>query len=148
MTEDQHRPDDDDLVAPSLVPSDDSLPEGAAPFTAYGHLGYGYLDTRVLQQNVVWVNIRGKAMFLIDMPKDYLRNVIGFLHRNAHEWWQREIIFDSLEAAFLQTVDADEEAATAQAHRRSLLDQGPTEWIEATPLMRRLLELVEGDENA
>ena len=39
MTEDQHHSDADDLVAPSLVPSDDSLPEGATPFTAYGHLG-------------------------------------------------------------------------------------------------------------
>jgi hypothetical protein len=147
MTEDQH-PDDDNLVVPPLVSSDDKLPEGYPPFTAYGHLGYGYLDTRVLEQDVVWVDIRGKPRFLIDMPEGHLRDVIGFLHRNAHEWWQRAILFDSLQTAFLHTVDEAEEAATAQAHRRRLLDQGPTEWIESTPLMRRLLELAEGDEHA
>ena len=142
--DDQH-PEDENLVAPSLVPSDDDLPEGSTPFTAYGHLGHGHLDTRVLEQDVVWVNIRGKAMFLIDMPEDYARNVIGFLHRNAYEWWQREVIFDSLETAYLHTVDAAQEAAAAEAHRRRLLDLGPTEWIESTPLMRRLRQLTDPD---
>ena len=100
------------------------------------------MDNRVFDQDVYWVKVKGEPFLLNEMPEDYRRNVITFLldsvdyfHANA-----------CLRAALTAAEDAlhgrpNGDVLAEQFGIPFITDIDPVDWLEATPLMRRLRAL-------
>jgi hypothetical protein len=113
------------------------------PFTDFGQFGYGKIDKRVLEQDIYWVDIAGTPMFLVDMPADYLRNVIDYLMTKAPDWWSAELAWLTAVIVLLAASAAPPQVVHRFAeHMDALQRTGADEWMRSTPLMRRLQELV------
>lgn len=75
----------DELSAPigpyeqSPVPSDRDLLPGELPFTAWGQHPTGWLDLRVFDQGVWWVDVHQHPHRIDEMSSDYRTNVISYL---------------------------------------------------------------------
>lgn len=127
---------------PSPVPSDAFLWPGEKPFTAFGQFGHGSMDNRVFDQDIYWVNVHGEAFVLSAMSGTYRRNVIAFLIRDA--------AYFHANAALRSMVTAYTDALLGRVSGELLADElgvvrtidlNPLEWLESTPLMRRLRSL-------
>lgn len=128
--------------APSPVPRDARLWPGELPFTAWGQFGEDRLDLRVFDQATYWVDRHGAPHLLEAMTDLYRRNVITFLEANAEHFHA-----DSIRRELLQ-IFGDAMLGGHAGAARALTDAGPaltariaTEWLEGTPLMRRLRQL-------
>jgi hypothetical protein len=122
----------------------DAIPDEPGPFTDFGQFGPGRIDKRVLDQDTYWVDITGRPHRLNDMPHDYLDNVRRFLRAVAEEWWLVELLAHATEGAARATFDPDDpDAVRALNQARQMSDAGPTAWMAATPLMRRIAELLD-----
>lgn len=124
---------------PSPVPGDAELWPGELPFTAWGQHEPGVLDLRVLQQAIWWVDFHQRPHRLVDMADDYVRNVIHFLERDVDYFFaatQRAELLQRLGDHLLGRRSTSEIAEALGAPPLSALT--PTEWLEATPLMRAL----------
>jgi hypothetical protein len=134
----------EDLLVPSLVPEDDTKSE-VGPFTAFGQFGIDRLDTRVLWQDVVWVDRLGTPHFLTDMSAEYLDNVIGYLYTRAPEWHHQSLLASmadvSAALAAAPSGNTRSELEELAADLRALLALDPTRWVDHTPLMQRLRHL-------
>ncbi|MHA3838270.1 hypothetical protein ACXR8F_21360 [Terrabacter sp. AAH1] len=123
----------------SPVPSDADLWPGELPFTAWRQHECGTLDLRVFDQDVWWVNIAQQPHPLEGMSLEYISNVIGFLEAHVEYFYvltvRREIL-QRYGDAMLGRVSA--EAVAEAAGATSLCQLSPREWLESTPLMRRL----------
>ena len=127
---------------PSPVPSDETLLPGELPFTAFGQFGEGKMDNRVFEQDIYWVNVKGEAFLLEEMSSDYRCNVINFLLENCeyfHGWAALRSGIDALAAALRGEVHA--EILTRELGLPTLDELDPHDWLESTPLMRRLRAL-------
>lgn len=140
--------DRDATFPPSPVPSDADLWPGELPFTAWGQWAYGRLDLRVFDQDVWWVDIGQRPHRLTEMPWSYITNVVAFLARDAeyffHETMRRGVlqIWGDL---LLGRVPTDLVVHSLGAP--ALTDLTPSQWLEATPLMRALrARAVQGDD--
>jgi hypothetical protein len=107
--------------------------EVARPFTDFGQFGPGWIDKRVLYQDIYWVDTNGRPHFITDMPTDYLKNVIAFLHREAPVWWLAEVVWVSADVAL-----NDEHPTLARHILERLQELGPERWMEDTRLVRRI----------
>ena len=131
---------------PSPVPSDQRLWPGELPFTAFGHLGKGMLDLRVLDQTCWWVNSEGIPHPISEMSENYVDNVIAFLIEH------REMYFaDTQRRWFIQTLgdqmlygDPGAEVLAVAAGGPTWSDLDAETWLESTPLMRALRRRVAG----
>jgi hypothetical protein len=126
----------------SPVPADDNLPEGLEPFTNFGQFGYGKMDNRVFEQDVYWVDIKGEPHMIEEMSSDYRINVIMFLRDNNdyffHATFLRkatEVVCSALEG------ETHSELFPWLVGGDTIFDLTPKEWLESTPLMRKLLRL-------
>lgn len=129
---------------PIQQPDRDSQ-EDVTPFTDFGQFGYGHIDLRVLDQDIYWVDITGAPHFLVDMSEDYRRNVITFLYRRAPEWWQLQILWDGFEVGLRKTFNPEDPSVDGLLkHAATLRRLGPSQWLEATPLLRQLRRLTSG----
>jgi hypothetical protein len=138
MTE---RPDPVPDTAPLVIPSDETLPPGARPFTDFGQFGYDSIDLRVLDQDVYWVDIAGTPHFLVDLTPQYRRNIISHLLDGAGAWWLQRLVCALAETDLLVRTDAPaSEIAAITAAAKQLESLGPEAWMEQTVLMRRLRE--------
>lgn len=100
------------------------------------------MDNRVFEQDVFWVNVRGEAFRLTEMDAGYRRNVIQFLLENVEYFHAESALREALEAT-----DAFVEGELTGSLLAFLLGcpaigvLSPREWLESTPLMRRLRQL-------
>ena len=124
----------------SPVPSDRHLWPGEQPFTAFGQFGEGRLDLRVFDQDTWWVDRSGAAHLLDDMPLDYQANVIMFLRQHAatyHAAQSLRVVTQTVGNLILGLPQIPElDPATC-------VDVDAHTWLEGTPLMRRLRQLVD-----
>jgi hypothetical protein len=132
-------PEDDaePLSAPSAAAEDGRRHEG--PFTDYGQFGVDYLDTRVLWQDQVWVDRTGTPHALHDMSRQYLSNVLAYLHGRAAEWYLEALLNATAVLAQATAREVSPEAhqeTVTRAERVLALD--PSSWIEETPLVGAL----------
>ena len=116
---------------------------GELPFTAFGQWGPDRLDLRVFDQDVYWVDRLGAPHRLDEMDVDYLANVVMHLRENRHDFFNGTLRRHALQ------IDDDLELGRTPAQPVTLPRFGeplPTAeaWLEGTPLMRRLLELLAG----
>lgn len=126
----------------SPVPSDADLWPGELPFTAFGQWGEGHLDLRVFDQDVYWVDRFGAPHLLEEMDEAYRRNVIGHLTAHVEGFYAgtlRRATFQMLGDALLGRVSGEVVAGALGAP--TLTELTPVEWLESTPLMRRLRRL-------
>jgi len=126
----------------SPVPSDEHLACGELPFTAFGQFGEGKMDNRVFDQDIYWVNIAGKAFLIEEMSSDYRRNVIDFLRENCEYFHARAALRTGIEAlilAFEGRVHGD--ILARDLGSPAIEDLDPLDWLESTPLMRKLKSL-------
>jgi hypothetical protein len=126
----------------SPVPGDASLPEDELPFTAFGQFGADSLDLRVFEQDKYWVNREGKPFLLEEMDRDYLLNVMTFLFDGAsyfHLMMLRKTVIEVLSDA-LNGVENPEILAVQTSN--SISDVEPVQWLNSTPLVRKLNKLL------
>lgn len=124
---------------PSPVPGDDELSPGETPFTNFGQFGTDMLDLRVFDQDVWWVDRLGEPHLIEDMCDDYLANVIAHLEESVVSFYYGSLqrsLGQMIGDVLLGRVNADLVASAAGAPGMEELT--PTEWLEGTPLMRRL----------
>ena len=70
---------------PSPVPGDDDLWDIEKPFTYFGQWDRGWMDLRVFDQDVWWVDVEGRPHRLSEMTVEYRRNVLRFLLDSAEQ---------------------------------------------------------------
>jgi hypothetical protein len=103
------------------------------------------LDLRVFDQAVWWVDIEQRPHRLEDMTREYVLNVIDFLETHAVYYFAasqlREVV-QRLGDHLLGRLSTSEIAEKLGAPPLSSLT--PTEWLEATPLMRALRRRASG----
>lgn len=131
-----------DLYPPSPVPADAWLLPGEKPFTAFGHLGDDKLDLRVFEQDIYWVDRFGRPHVLTEMPEDYRQNVIAFLHDHVHGFHAGALLRSlALLVSDLMLHRPNGDLLAQSVGGAAVHEMNPEEWLEATPLMRRLKAL-------
>jgi hypothetical protein len=132
-------------LPPSPVPADARLWPGELPFTAFGQFGEGHLDLRVFDQDVYWVDRRGVPHFLTEMSQGYRHAVVAFLQDNVdyyHTATIGRLAATIVGDLLLGDISPKLVAPAAEAPAvRTVTDLTPMEWLEGTPLMRRLRAL-------
>lgn len=126
----------------SPVPSDAHLWPGEQPFTAFGQFGEGSMDNRVFDQDMYWVNIKGEPFLLQDMSEGYRGNVIAFLHVHVAYYHAHAAMREAVDSAL--SVAAGLPSGTLLARDLGIpiiAEMDPVEWLESTPLMRKLRAL-------
>jgi hypothetical protein len=130
---------------PSPVPADRDLWPGETPFTDWGQFGVDHLDLRVFDQDVWWVDRLGRPHRLVEMSEEYVANVILHLEENARYFYfgtMRRSFIQMLGDAYYGRVNGDVVAEALGAP--TLSDVSPEQWLESTPLMRRLRRIARG----
>jgi hypothetical protein len=117
------------------------LPHG--PFTDFGQYGPGSLDLRVFLQSEYWVDIEGTGHLLTSMSDDYRSNVIRMLLVDAPGLHLKilYLIIGMIYEAILGQ-DAGVMESLLQNEIPLLQIESHYDFIESTPLMKRLRELV------
>lgn len=128
--------------APSPVPADAHPWPGELPFTAFGQFGADAFDLRVFDQDVYWVDRLGQPHRLEAMDDAYRRNVIDFLVVRTERFFGdtclRTVIQTAGDALLGRT---SAELLVVAAGGPATPDLDPSDWLESTPLMRRLRQL-------
>lgn len=130
---------DESPFPPSPVPGDADLWPGETPFTDFGQYGIDMLDLRVFDQDVWWVDRFGRPHLIAEMDAEYVESVISHLEERVVGFY-----YDSMRRSLVQMlgdtlhgrVNADVVASAAGAPGMDELT--PAQWLESTPLMRRL----------
>lgn len=138
MTEPAHE------YPPSPVPSDRNLWPGEKPFTAFGQWGEGKMDNRVFDQDIYWVDVKGNPHLLEDMSDEYRMNVIMFLRDNMAYFGANaaiRMVSELLGNIYIAPAGYCDTEETYRAAENFLAADTPEEWLESTPLMRRLRHL-------
>jgi hypothetical protein len=129
----------------SPVPSDAHLEASELPFTAFGQFGANSLDIRVFEQDVYWVNTHGEPFRLDEMSHEYRLNVINFLFNDAEHMYVSMLkkyaieIIGEVQKSETGTLPLDHPLMVAAT---SLNEKNPVEWLNSTPLVKRLSELL------
>lgn len=129
----------------SPVPSDAHLEDGELPFTAFGQFGPDSLDIRVFEQDVYWVNTQGEPFRLDEMSHEYRLNVINFLFNDAEHMYITMLkkyaltIIREVQKSGTGPLPLDHPLMVAAV---SLNEKNPVEWLNSTPLVKRLSELL------
>jgi hypothetical protein len=117
------------------------LPDG--PFTDFGQYGPGKLDLRVFLQTEYWVDIQGTGHLITSMSDEYRSNVIRMLLCNA-EAFHMEILL--LITGMIHEAVVNRGASVMESLLQNeiplLLIEDSFDFIENTPLVKRLRELV------
>lgn len=138
-----------DFYPSSPVPADRWLFGGELPFTAFGQHGKDALDLRVFEQDVWWVDRYGQEHLLTEMDTDYLRAVKFHMLRyskNHHEGAKRRY---SIELALIESTMTKNSLVDYEGYRTHVLTKRDPrlvesfEWLEGTPLYKRIGELLE-----
>lgn len=101
----------------------------------------GRLHPWVFRQHQVWVDRHGVEHEIESMPRDYVRNVMGFCERNAWRVWWAVASDDLLDDIERVTELANVEPENARLQLLSVIEdfgreasRDPIEWLQATPL--------------
>ncbi|MCM3516243.1 hypothetical protein [Nocardioides sp. P86] len=100
----------------------------------------GSIDKRCILRDQIWVDVRGHVHPLEDLTPAYRANVINYLRRTTPNW-----VVEAGAWLYLDEVAGRIDSAES-ARRHLLLRTAPPDWLEASPLLRRLRALV-GDSN-
>lgn len=129
----------------SPVPSDAHLEEDELPFTAFGQFGPNSMDLRVFDQGIYWVNAQGVPFLLEEMSRDYLLNVMNHLFNSVDFMYvsvMKKYAVELMIAAQKSTTGKLPPNHPAVAAAMSIQAKSPGEWLNSTPLVRRLSELL------
>lgn len=138
-----------DFYPSSPVPADRWLFAEELPFTAFGQHGVNHLDLRVFEQDVWWVDRYGQEHLLTEMDTDYLRAVKMHMlqySKTHHAGAKRRY---SIEVALTESVFTKRDLTDYEGYRSYVLTKRDPrlveafEWLESTPLYRRIGELLE-----
>jgi len=128
---------------PSPVPGDDRLREGELPFTAFGQFGPGWFDLRVFDQDMYWVDQHGFPHLIAGMSAAYRYAVLRMLDDRAAEFHAAvsgHLAVQALDDLRNGEPNGDLLALALGVPFPAHLE--PRDWLESTPLMRRLRRLV------
>lgn len=112
---------------------------GRRPFTAWGQWPPGSLDLRVFGQSTWWVDIEQRPHRIEEMSRAYRRNVLIHLQTHVayfHVMAVREHVLTLLEEVL--SGEAGGETLATILGAPSPADLTPSQWLEATPLVRHL----------
>lgn len=102
------------------------------------------LEDGILQQDEVWVTADGRELRLEEMDAGHRSNLIPFLRGNARtlQAAAREAFYATTPDPYFD--DLSDGVANALARMEAYFDTPAEEWLEWTPLMRRLVALEQG----
>lgn len=129
----------------SPVPSDAHLAEDELPFTAFGQFGPDSMDLRVFEQGIYWVNAQGDPFLLEEMSREYLLNVMNHLFNEADFMYVsmlKKYAVELMLAANNSETGKLPPNHHAVAAAMSIQDKKPVEWLNSTPLVRKLSALL------
>lgn len=126
----------------SPVPSDRDLSEEVLPFTAFGQFGEGNMDNRVFEQDTYWVNVKGEPFLLTEMDSAYRLNVIGFLYDHVEYFHMNAAMREAIGMALsLEEGNPDGALLAHVLGAPAIAELESKDWLESTPLMRKLKAL-------
>lgn len=142
--------DKNDFYASSPVTSDQFLWDDEKPFTDFGQYGEDKIDIRVFEQDVWWVDRTGEPHLLREMSQEYLDNVLEYLYSNVEYFHTASSLRFDIEQllTMLPTpgAPANMEAYLEYVNGKASPDElVAAEWLNSTPLVKRLLQLLEDD---
>ena len=112
------------------------------PFTDFGQFGSGKLDLRVFLQDEYWVDKDGTGHLITSMSDDYRSNVIRMLLIEAEVLHMEILILiTGMIAGAIVNRDADGMESLKRNEIPLLQTESSYDFIENTPLMKRLREL-------
>ncbi|TRW45593.1 hypothetical protein [Georgenia yuyongxinii] len=111
--------------------------DGELPFEAYGQFGPGRMDLRVFDLDQVWVDIVGVPHALHEMSLEQRSNVTAHVLQYA-DHYRAAVARDAFTEAVVALIDG------TRAPHVPDLPADPREWVESTPLMRRLRAMTPG----
>jgi hypothetical protein len=132
------------------VESDRFLWADEQPFTDFGQHGEGKLDIRVFEQDLWWVDQTGAPHLLTEMSEEYLTNVLKHLYSNLEYFHAVSGLRFAIEQV-LTVLPTPGAPANMEAYeeyvngKTSPEDLAAAEWLYSTPLVKRLLQLLEGE---
>lgn len=129
----------------SPVPSDAHLAEDELPFTAFGQFGPDSMDLRVFEQDVYWVNAHGDPFLLEEMSREYLLNVMNHLFTEVDYMYVsvlKKYAIELMLAANNSETGKLPPNHHAVAAAMSIQDKKPVEWLNSTPLVKKLSALL------
>ena len=113
------------------------------PFMDFGQFGPGKLDLHVFLQGEYWVDKDGTGHLITSMSDDYRSNVIGMLLIQAEVLHMEILILiTGMIAGAILNRDADGMESLKRNEIPLLHIEDSYDFIESTPLMKRLRELV------
>ncbi len=95
------------------------------------------IQARLLHQDKIWIDIEGRERRLEDMDVHHRANITALLHRRA-------ITLQHLcyvDAPLLLVEDPSDGVFAAQQVAERDYARDPNEWLDSTPLLRRLAEM-------
>ncbi len=92
-------------------------------------MNHAEIQARLLHQDKIWIDIEGRERRLEDMDVHHRANITALLHRRANTLQHLCYLDDPLLLVAAQQV----------AERDYSSD--PNEWLDSTPLLRRLAEM-------
>lgn len=107
----------------------------------YDPVDHNLFGLDILYQDVWWKDATGRRVRLVDMTKRHRRNLLAFLRRNAASIELADGII-SLTGPFAPRGDMASDAADHALDQRG---EDPVGWLETTPFVVKLRELVEHD---
>lgn len=108
----------------------------------YDPLRHNLFGLDTLHQDERWLDKAGTEHRLDDMPPSYRRHLLAFLRRRAFGLAFR----DSIAALSSPLAPRGDMACDAMDHALDWQMAHPAEWLENTPLVKRLASLVAQDE--
>lgn len=102
----------------------------------------GTIDLRIFDQDTYWVNRHTEIFQLQDMTSEYRAAVLTMLTERAimfHLHTMANAVFDMFDAHNEDTTTGD--MMTFSLTGESIADASPAQWIESTPLVRKLRSL-------
>jgi len=128
----------------TVVPTDMFLIGTDRPFTDFGQFGEGQLDIRVFEQNIWWVDIKGKPFFIQDMSLKYVKNVIRHIIKHVDVFYQGAVNRYELLLACVAEVELIypnvEEYLFLLQQFHNPKGKLPSVWLLNTPLMIALTD--------
>jgi len=126
--------------------ADDDSSTDVLPFTAFGQFGEGNMDNRVFDQDEYWVDIKGTGYLLTEMTDAYKANVIMFLRDGVDYFYFHAVLRHTAELLldwYDDNLYANTDLLSKNLGVPVISDLTSQEWLESTPLMRRLLLLMD-----
>lgn len=103
----------------------------------------GMFDPRIMNQTTYWINHDAQILAIDEMTTEHIANVIAMLENDPNHYYFAALIDALIELAdSLMGGRQSGEVLAYQLTGHSLSDATPEQWLQSTPLMRHLRQIL------